>query len=159
MSFTIDPGNIIPDYDLATRTVSWTLEDNTAFGTYTLIVSANDVAHSTDPPYSESVIFEYNENRPPQVLSMPPDPACISVNKPLNHWFTLANSFSDPDGDSIEFHFTSDVPRTWISKNRSGGKLKFIGTPSSSDIGNYVITLTLNDKNIQVANVTTTFNI
>ena len=74
LSFTIDPGNVIPDYDLTTRTVSWTLDDNSAFGTYTLTVSANDAVNSADLPYTESVNFEYMENHPPQILAALADP-------------------------------------------------------------------------------------
>jgi len=159
LSFTIDPGSITPDYDPITRKVSWTLQDNTAYGTYTLTVYVNDAAHLANPPYSESVTFEYHENRPPQVLSMPANPNCILANHPLNHWITTDLHFNEPDKDTISYSFISDVAQSWISINNQIGVLNFTGMPTDSDVGNYQITLTLDDGHSQVANATTTFNI
>jgi len=130
--------------DGATRTFSGTPPQSSQ-GDYTVSVTATDPSFQT----ASTGFTIHVVNRAPFVQNAIPSQNA-SVNVQFNYQFA-ANTFSDPDGDSLTYTINGNptVP-AWLSFNAA--TRTFTGTPPTGSQGDYFIDVTATDASAAASN-------
>lgn len=106
------------------------------------------------------IAVEIVSNDSPSVDTPISSTSCITAHYPYLLSITKADHFSEPNGETIIYSYTTNqTDDSWLTMTENGSILKFTGTPINSQAGNYTVTLMLDDGNVEVANTTTTFEI
>jgi hypothetical protein len=151
------PNYFTTTYDVSTRTVNGTQDDNTEYGTYTIRFYVEDSWNVS--AFQADLPFAYYQNMPPVVDTAPIGPACIIAHYPLD--YSIPKSyFSEPEGETILYSFSSAAATAmsdWIVMTENATHAIFSGTPNNTQFGNQIISLILDDGHDDVVDTMPTF--
>ena len=138
---TVDDGSALPtwlSFDATTRTVSGTPGNGDA-GTLTLRVTADDGNGNTVFDDFAIIISTPGNNAPVVANPIPDRTATVGTN--FSYQFP-ANTFSDPDGDTLTYTATGQdrAGLTFTASSRT-----FSGTPQATHVGTHNVTVTASD--------------
>jgi hypothetical protein len=148
-------------FNPATRTFTGNPVPNGDVGNYTIYVIANDV-NAASGEGSYSFTLNITQNLPPTVVTPAPDPspACVKAYFAFAHAVAKSN-YNEPEGEAMDFSFTvSDAGiGSWVTMAENTTHLNFGGTPNNTEVGNFTVTIEINDIYPAVAGATDDFDV
>ena len=135
-------------------------DDNTKFGVYVATLRIGDALHPD--VFTINVTFEIYQNMPSSIDAPIADQPCQPAHS-LFSYSVEKSLMNEPDNEEWTLSYgivgPSGVDASWFGSSENSTHITYFGTPSNSRVGNYTVTLTLDDGNDDVANDTATFQI
>ena len=157
---TLSPNDFSLTYHSTNMTLTGSPSDNTKFGVYNATLSVGDTINPDS--FTVNLIFEVYQNLPPSIDQVITDQPC----QPAHTLFSFSVEkalMNDPENESWELYDNitgpSGVNTNWLSSGQNSALKTYFGTPNNSEVGNFTLTLTLDDQNADVANDTASFQI
>ncbi len=115
-------------------------------GTYTLVITARDKANET-AVHTATLEVRTANTAPVLTNEAPTTMTPLTVDEAAAETWTLADWFSDPDGDTLTYTAAMDGLPTWLELDTAMGELTIAAAATDdADVGEHSFTLTATDE-------------
>ena len=159
-SIRLTPSDFGLSYAQYNSSIQGNPNDNTKFGVYVAELRIGDALHYNI--ITINLTFEVYQNLPPSIDAPIADQPCQPAHS-LFSYSVEKSLMNEPDNEEWTLSYgivgPSGVDASWLGSSENSTRITYFGTPSNSQVGNYTVTLTLDDGNNDVANDTAAFQI